>query len=196
MLRWVRRIISVLLALFLSLWKFGVLHIILLILGIPGLIDDMGTWYRWINEVELAHPFYFIGMFVAVCIGTAEWWGPKVASAVRAPRTDELESGDEDQVQRFKDLVPKLECLADFCRPVDRLMLPAVTALDPYTSSSIRVRTESLEVRAVLDSLGIEYPATEFARGSEDWYHYATFMRELATQGKLTEAQSYRLDSA
>ena len=193
MLRWTRRIISALLALFLSLWKFPVLQFILLLLGIPGLIDDTSTWFKWMNEIELPHYAYFIGMFVAASFGTAEWWFPRVARVFCAQKANAahtalpIDEATQDQGERFKALVPNLQRLANFCRPRDALSLQMLIVSDTLTLPNIRA--DCLEVCAVLRSLGIKCPSTEFARGSEGWFSFAIIMIELANQGNLTEAQ-------
>ena len=123
-----------------------------------------------------------------------QWLWRKVAkmmyedrNASQAQEIDSIGVATQAEIEQFKVLVPKLQRLASFCRPRDVMSSQIVAAADPFTRPNIRA--EYQEVRAALDSLGIECPTKELARGSEDWFYFATLMVGLANQGKLAEAR-------
>ena len=156
------------------------------------------TW-RWIASVIAGVSDIALGIIglslilMGVAEWTSRWWKPRVASVFRARKADTahaalpIDVATQDQVERFKELVPQLERLSAYCRPRNALSLQPLIAFDPLTLPDIRANY--LTICAVLDSLGIEYPSTEPVRGSEDWFYFATLMTKLASQGRLTDAQ-------
>ena len=66
-------------------WILGLLGIISLAIGIPGLIDDATTWARWLRVVyELpALPLAVGSVVTGFTLWISKWWYPSLHKAIR-----------------------------------------------------------------------------------------------------------------
>ena len=169
----------------------------LLVVGIPGHIDDTNVWVRWLHAI-FSSPFtvlllVFIGFIITgPLLWTSRWWYPKVRS--RFKRNDKeqdvvvsshtaqesairLDSSD----QQFKALYPVIKRQAD-----DRHLPFGLVNRVLKQSSDFDIDHVKMTTR--LNQLGIPYPQPDTSE--QDWYYFLVLLVTLAQDGKVGEARA------
>ena len=162
----------------------------LLVFGLPGHIDDAGTWWRWMTYTDT---WLWLGLSIGFIvtgpvIWTAGWWYPKCRARWSTPKAEEPVSEStvllpphEYDIQLFRSLAPLIRRVANSYQHVDLLNVP-FRGIDPlFTPDAVR----TLKFR--LDELKIPYPsdnAPDF-----EWSGYLGRLAPLSEEGRLFDAR-------
>ena len=171
----------------LSIWKS-----VDLLWSIPGRIDDLEVWGKWIKKISGADAVFPIGAIVGILLFTPEWWWPHFARLFKRNKEEVVASNsatvtDDPQVKRFSRLEPLITRHRKAVTP-ERGLVPRHLYDVWYT---IGFRADREELIAELDALNISHPAPDAGRAV--WYNYLVRLGAKCEMGNLVDARETTL---
>ena len=178
---------------------------LLLILGLPGFIDDSITWLSWIEYISLPLVIYPIGIVGGILLGTSEWWWHRVVSMFkgrsRLGTSCSISQADSDLGQ-FRACLPHLERCRELVKPFASPLGSLNMGLEYLSTGGdkfIELIGELGYLARRLNALGIRYPDLYGVKDESDSHFrvrlriWSMYLAELAVMIRHDDLAGARL---